>query len=320
MRILIIGFSKIAQNRILPALLKIPEVTAIDIASERSAKLVSGGIKNLGSIFDNYEDAFNNSNAELVYVSTVNIAHAGLVEKALRKMMHVIVDKPAFTDFNDAQRLVELARKSGLCLAESLVYAYHEQIKIIEDMFSKTGSSPQRLLVNFSIPPMPEDNFRYSRELGGGALFDLGPYAVSVGRIFFDNEVPQELFARVCSRGGKDEIDISFSMMALYSKGRSMTGHFGFDTQYRNHLDLLSPDISVSLDRIFTTTPDLENQIQVQRSNKKELVSAPKCDSFLVFLKSVFAAIRSGSYDRFSDDLLADSALLSRLRKAALGG
>ncbi len=43
---------------------------------------------------------------------------------------------------------------------------------------------PTHITVDFSFPPLDPENFRYKKDLGGGALNDLGPYAVSAGRVF----------------------------------------------------------------------------------------------------------------------------------------
>lgn len=194
MNILIIGFSAIAKKRILPALRKIGVISRIDIASRSS---VSGPLAEAaynGSVFDDYAEAISRSNSDLVYISLVNSSHAEWAEKALRRGCHVIVDKPSFSSFDDVQRLTGLARAKNLCLAEATVYAWHPQIQVTRDLFSQIATRPTRLTVSFSFPPLPADNFRYQQHLGGGALWDLGPYAVSPGRLFLKMS-PKRFFA-----------------------------------------------------------------------------------------------------------------------------
>ncbi|RKY32720.1 MAG: hypothetical protein DRP74_01910 [Candidatus Omnitrophota bacterium] len=320
MRILILGYSKIVRKRVLPALLKIPEISSIDIASESCAAKVSLEHKSKGAIYDDYDKAFSESRAQLIYISTINSMHNRLVSKALRRGLHTIVDKPAFTSFEAAKKSIDFAKKSKLCLAEATVYAYHQQIQSIFDIFKRAKDAPRRLTAVFSFPPMEPGNFRYYRQLGGGALWDLGPYAVSLGRVFFNHERPIKIFSQVCSKGGKNKIDISFSVSALYSEGRSMVGNFGFDTGYRNHLNILGQDLSVSLDRVFSTPADLENEIRISQGRENSIMKVPKSDSFLNFLKSVLSGIRLGSFSDFSKAVLSDALALDTLRKVAQGG
>jgi len=236
--------------------------------------------------------------------------------KALLSGRHVIVDKPAFLRFDDARRLVDLAAGKDLCLAEATVYASHPQIYMIRNLFQQAGTRPTRLTVSFSFPPLPEENFRYQKHLGGGALFDLGPYAVSPGRLFFDDE-PHEVFCRVCTRHPATGVDTAFSVLALYPGGRSMTGHFDFNTEYRNCMNILGPGMSIDIDRVFTTPPGVKNTLAVRSHNTATAATAPAADAFELFMQEVLSAINTHTHQRFADLLLYDATALHRLRVAA---
>ncbi|MEI6125398.1 MAG: Gfo/Idh/MocA family oxidoreductase, partial [Pseudomonadota bacterium] len=188
MHILIIGYSAIVKKRVLPALKKIEAIRCIDIATQSSASRLSSEKTFTGTAFTDYADALSKSTADIVYISLVNSSHAEWAEQALLKGCHVIVDKPCFIRFDDVKRLTNLARQKGLCLAEATAYAWHPQIQMVSDLFLQAGTQPTRLTVAFSFPPFAEDNFRYQKTLGGGALWDLGPYAVSPGRLFFKDQ------------------------------------------------------------------------------------------------------------------------------------
>lgn len=319
MHILFIGYSRIVQKRVLPALSQLSFITSIDIASCTSASKISLPNRFKGEIFGDYDTALSKSKADLVYISIVNSAHAEWAEKALKRRFHVIVDKPSFTCIDDTKKLVDLSQKYNLCLAEATVFAYHPQIQVVKNVFLNANSGPTRLTATFSFPPLNPGDFRYKRELGGGALWDLGPYAVANGRLFF-NEEPKEIFCRVCTRSGNDNIDTSFSMLATYSDGRSMVGHFGFNTEYSNHLDILGTGVSISIDRIFTTPPEWENKVRITKNNENTTIKVPKADSFFIFLQKVIEGIQTGDYREFVEDLLSDASVLHRLRLAAFEG
>ena len=113
MKLLLIGYSKIAQKRVLPALAEIG-ITDIDVASRSRAAEVALPEGASGRVFDDYETALAESGADLVYVSTVNSTHAEWTEKALQRGYHVTVDKPAFTNLDDTWRLLDLAQRQDL--------------------------------------------------------------------------------------------------------------------------------------------------------------------------------------------------------------
>jgi len=311
MKILFLGFSRIVQRRLLPAARGVPGLEPVEAATRTSAAAAAAaGLR----CFEDYDRALRETSAPLVYVSTVNEDHARWVERALERGRHVIVDKPAFTRAGDAARLAELARRSGLCLAEAVVYGRHPQIAAARELFAAAGSAPTRLTAAFSFPPLDPANFRWKRAHGGGALNDLGPYAVSAGRTFF-GEAPTDIVARVNARGA--EVESSFSVLATYPGGRSLVGHFGFDTEYCNALRVLGPGASAELDRPFTPPTDGPVEVTLRRSDKTEKRTLPAADPFGLFLREVTEAIEAGRTEPFARDLLADAEALERLRQAA---
>lgn len=313
MKILLIGYSRIAQKRVLPALAHIG-LTHVDVASRTNAARVALPAGVTGRVFDDYETALAESKATLAYVSTVNSTHAEWTEAALRRGYHVVVDKPAFTGLDDTQRLLDLAQQHSRCLAEATVYACHPQIQAARQAFLDADSQPTCLTATFSFPPLLADNFRYQKALGGGALSDLGPYAVTPGRLFFGAE-PEEVFCRITGWG--DEVETGFSLLATYSGGRALVGHFGFDTGYCNRLEMLGPHVAVTVDRVFTIPANATNELHVNQHNQPETVTIPPADAFALFLRAVIAAIETGQFESLARDLSSDANVLQRLRQAS---
>jgi predicted dehydrogenase len=315
MHLLLLGYSRIARKRVIGALAASGRITALDIASASSAGAARAEQKMPGAVFDSYEIALEKSGADLIYVSLPNRMHATWAEKALRSGRHVIVDKPGCTSCDDARRLCELARSQNLLLAEANVFAYHPQIERVKDEFRAAATAPTRITALFSFPPLKEDDFRYQERYGGGAFNDLGPYAISAGTVFF-REYPRGIFCRINSRAGNG-IETAFSIAALYSRGRSMVGHFGFDTEYQNTITVLGPSLCVRFDRVFTITPDCANTLYIRRKDQSAEEVVPPADCFLNFFNHMFAACGSKAFDGLYDRWLAQAAALAMLKDAA---
>ena len=312
MRLLILGLSNLVRRRVLPALQEIDGLDRVDIASRRGATDWQRPDWLSGEIYHEYDEALQRSSADAVYVSLVNSEHGRWARAALERGFNVVVDKPAFLGLDETARTLDLASKHERCLAEATVWAYHPQINLMKTF----QDQPTRISVAFSVPPLDPGNFRYCRSLGGGSLWDLGPYAVSVGRVFF-GEPPDTIDCRVLSVGGDENVETAFSMLATYAGGRSVVGHFGFDTAYRNHLDILSHDLSVEADRVFTIPADVENEIRITSATDSQLKKAPAANAFRPFFERVFQAIEAHDWRGFSSDLIADAESLQRLRDAA---
>ena len=96
-----------------------------------------------------------------------------------------------------------------------------------------------------------------------------------------------------------------------------MVGHFGFNTGYRNRLDILGLDVTVTIDRVFTTPAGMTNELHINQHNRPAVVSVPPADSFALFLRAVIDGIEAGQYGPLAEDMLVDARALSRLRNAA---
>jgi predicted dehydrogenase len=312
MKVLILGYSNIVARLALPALLQTRGVDRVEIASRRRLEGSDLPADFTGDLHVGYAEALEASDADLVYVSLVNSLHERWVEAALRSGRHVIVDKPAFLSFNSARRLDEMARTSGLCLAEAVVFADHPQVGVIRRIVEESQGIT-RLLAAFSFPPLAEENFRNHPELGGGSLYDLGTYAAAAYRLFFESP-PQEITCRVLRDHPATGVDTAFSVLAVDQGGHAMLGSFGFDTQYQNWVTAIGPDLALSVERIFTIPPDLENRITVSRRGERSTITAPAGSSFGLYFERLVRAIQEGDWEADREALLGNAAFLERMR------
>ena len=305
---LLIGYSRFARRRVIPALAAQAAIGAIHVAS-RSATTVE--VPRGGQLFTDYAAALAALPPGLVYVSLTNDAHARWIEAALERGHHVIVDKPAVIERADAERLVALARARGLVLAEALIYAWHPVVEAVRAVFAQHGTRPTHVVATFT-PPVPDTDYRHRRALGGGALADLGPYCVSLGRLLWDED-PTAVAAAVVDAA---EVETSYSALLRYPSG-AVVGHFGFTTEYTNAVQILGPALAVTVPRLFSTPPDMVTEIAVRHRDETTTHLAPAADSAQRFIAGVLAAIERGDTERFAAPLLRDARTLDWLRRAA---
>ncbi len=315
MRFLIIGFSSIVARRALPALLQLPNVESIDIASRRPLVRTSLPEHWHGRIYDDYSVAILDSQADVVYVSLVNGLHEEWAGAALLSGKHVVVDKPAFLSLAAADQLLELAAKNDLSLSEAVVFPHHPQLAASQKLLLEQGGAT-RITATFTIPPLPIDNFRNHPELGGGSLSDMGPYAATVSRMFF-GDLPEKLSCNLVSSHPETDADTAFSVLASYSGGRSYIGHFGFDTEYQNWLTLIGPKVAVTLDRVFSAPPDLQTHLDVSLNSQRSRIAVEAGDSFKNFFSRVIGAIEDHCWSEFAKNLRHDAQMLDIMRASA---
>lgn len=316
MKLLLIGFSRFARRRVLPAVADMDEIETIDIASSHASAESVGQLPKLGRVTDGWREALADREPGLVYVSLVNSEHAHAVRYAIERGHHVVVDKPGFLTLDTAEEMVALARSHSRVLAEATCYSFHPMFPAVRSVVRELDTEITKAVAVFT-PPVPADDFRYDRSAGGGALFDTGPYMASVGRVLWGTE-PEHVTVLVGDRtpGG---LDLSYSVLAGYPDGKTVVGHFGFTTAYRNSLQLLGRGVAVDLTRPFSAPPDLTVDIRIESASESHLRSVYPADSMRTFLAGVLDAARAGSRE-FDAPLLSDARTLARLVQAASDG
>ena len=288
MKVLILGFSDIAQRKVIPALEKLKLVSEIEIASKSTKITLQGKIK---KSYKSYKEAIKNSNAEIAYVSLPNSFHFEYSEMSLLHRKHVIVDKPSVINKKELDKLCSISEKYNLTINESNVYSHHKAWKKFVSV-NKSQKDKGLLIATFTFPGFKGNNFRNSISLGGGVINDLGSYASSVGQNFWG----QKSEVMSISINKKRNLPISFSIMANYGAGKEMIGYFSFERNYSNKVTFIGEEQTVSFDRIFSAPADFNTEIIVNKNNSIKKINVGYDDSFYNFLYGVVKNLKVGKY------------------------
>ena len=110
MNILVLGLSSIFNRRFKISIENTVSIKHIDCASLSKSNSGFNSPK-LRDFYSSYETALENSDAEIVYVSTRNNDHSRLIKMALMNEKHVIVDKPSVIHYPDALEIYKIAKE-----------------------------------------------------------------------------------------------------------------------------------------------------------------------------------------------------------------
>jgi dTDP-3,4-didehydro-2,6-dideoxy-alpha-D-glucose 3-reductase len=316
MRLLILGYSSIAERRVIPAAAKVAAISEISIASKSRRR--PNGWPKAGRFFADYEAALQESGADLVYLSLPNALHQQWVTTALAAGKHVVVDKPAMMTPGESAGAVDLARRGGRMLAEATVFGYHPQFEALADVIAENGPLTH-VDAQFIIPPLPIGNFRNHGELGGGCLLDMGPYAAGVIRILGGGP-PAHVAALAGGRHPQTGVDTGFSLLARLANGGILSGHFSFEGEYQNRLLVVARSASVVMERVFSPPADHVMQWLRRVRNVESAVTFEPVDIFARFLETMARGIASGDHEMFYRDLLDDAECRGRIAAALANG
>ncbi len=310
MKLLIVGYSRIAARAIIPALRGHPLVQLVGIASKRNYPKIPSPV----AAYASYEEGMRLTPADTVYISLHNSAHFPLIMMALNRDKHVIVDKPSVLTKREARYCLTKAGKK-LFVLESLPYLEHPQYTVITRLLH---TSPQLITAHFGFPRLPPSDFRNDPNLGGGVIADLCPYLSSLGQYFFKRRATH-VSARILSYTAK-RAPIIATISISYGMNKMRLVIIGFGLNYHNHLELWGSSISISLTRAFTLPPNESNTISVNQRNSSKTITVPPADAFAQMFTRYATIIQRGQNATVHRQLFERSCILEAITTSAATG
>jgi len=145
--------------------------------------LTSASTLGIPKAYGSYEELISDPEIDAVYIPLPNNLHAQWAIAALEAGKHVLCEKPLAMNADEARAMSAKAREKGLLLMEAFMYKFHPQwIHAAQILSSGEIGRPRAIHVWFSYANSDPANIRNKVENGGGALYDIGCYAVSVSR------------------------------------------------------------------------------------------------------------------------------------------
>lgn len=184
----VIGTGNIGQEKVIPAMQRGEHCTISAIASRDLAKAKSVAAKlTIPKAYGSYEDVLKDPSIEAVYIPLPNHLHVPLAIKAAEAGKHVLCEKPIALTAEEAKKLK--AVEGEVLVAEAFMVRYHPQwLRVSELVRSGHIGELRAVQVFFSYYNVDPQNVRNQVDIGGGALYDIGCYAVVTGRFPFGVE------------------------------------------------------------------------------------------------------------------------------------
>jgi predicted dehydrogenase len=232
LRIGLLGASRIAPSAIcIPALVLSHKLVAVGSRNFEKSKVFADrwGIEN---VLQDYEALINHPEVDVVYNALPNSMHAKFNKAALIAGKQVISEKPFASNFQEAKDVALLAETYDSKIIEAFHYRYHPAIqRAIEIAVSGEIGEITKVFSALNIPAPGEEDLRWQYELSGGAMMDLGCYALHVQRhlsLSIFNSEPKLISAE--SRQKKPNVDKFMSAVLKYANGA--IGQIACDMDY----------------------------------------------------------------------------------------
>lgn len=129
--------------------------------------------------YGSYEELIADPNVDLVYIGLPNGLHATWTVRALEAGKNVLVEKPFAANLEEFDRVARVFEKSDHQVWEAFHHAHHPMMKrLVEIASSGQIGDLQRVEIHMNMPDPGEGDPRWNFDLAGGAVMDLGCYAI----------------------------------------------------------------------------------------------------------------------------------------------
>jgi xylose dehydrogenase (NAD/NADP) len=204
----ILSTANIGINRVIPAIGENPSGRVVAIASRSlgKAREVAGNL-GIPQSYGSYSELLDSPEIDAVYIPLPNSMHCEFTVLAAEKGKHVLCEKPLALDSQECKEMISACEENDVLLMEAFMYRFHPQIAKLKELLDagKIGTL-STMRATFRIAMSDLNDIRYQKELGGGALYDIGCYCVSSMRLLVGAEpISVQGTARFNDQKGVDE-------------------------------------------------------------------------------------------------------------------
>ena len=293
-RIGIICPSEIAFRRFLPALKEAGcfEYAGVAIASKEEfvgatdeilakerAKAQTFVDSYSGKIYEGYSTLIHSNEVDAIYLPLPPGLHYKWAKQAVTAGKHVLVEKPCTTALATTEDLLKDAKDKGLAAHENYMFAFHDQLEAVNEIVMSGEIGDVRLYrISFGFPMRAQNDFRYNKALGGGALLDCGGYTFKYASLLLGSTAKMK-YAQTNNIDGFN-VDMYGSAALVNDEGVTAQVAFGMDHNYKCELEVWCSKGTLYTNRILTAPAGFTPEVIIRKGNEEEIRNLPADDAF----------------------------------------
>ncbi|GLX70325.1 Gfo/Idh/MocA family protein [Paenibacillus glycanilyticus] len=315
----ILGCASIAKRAVIPGLhlSELNEVAAIASRNGDKAKQTAEEL-NIPTAYDSYEALLADSSIDVIYIPLPNHLHKEWAIRAAEAGKHILCEKPLALNAHEAAEMVEAADQAGVLLSEAFMYRYHPRYEQIKELIASGAIGQLRGIRSAFTFNNPGDsaNVRFRKEWGGGSIYDVGCYPISVARLLLGKE-PEAVTVNAFFSPEHDDVDMMASGLIEFEGNVALTFDCGMWAAFRNPLEILGTDGIIEVPSAFVTNSPESGHYYVTTEGERRLVEVSSVNTYTEQADSIARSITGGTSLQFptSDAIrnmkVIDACLLS---------
>ncbi len=305
----ILGAARV-NERLLPAIIEASNSRLVAIASRREGAAKATLDKyapNASGVtcYDDLDSLIAGANVEAIYCPMANEEHAEWALKAIAAGKHILIEKPMAIRVQDIDAIEAAAQANRVKVMEGFMYRFHpqhEKVKALIESGLVGDVLSCRASFSFLMPPARMYRINRSMGNGGGALWDIGPYAIHALRwCFGGNKTSLEPISVIAqaklNEHGADTVMSGVLDFGQDAQGRTRYGHFdiSFERSRKAEYEIIGDKGAIKCHNMWTYPTD-DPVISWEAGGKTETLVLPKANHFNLEI------------EHFSDCVLNDKA------------
>lgn len=267
-----------------------------------------------GDLYESYQSLIVSDKIDAVYLPLPPAIHYKWAKKALLAGKHVFVEKPSTTDVTDTKDLVKIAKENNLAVHENYMFVYHNQISELNQLISSGEIGDVRLYrITFGFPRRAQNDFRYNKALGGGALIDAGGYTIKYATALLGETA--EIKTANLNYIPEFDVDIYGSATMMNKEGVTAQLAFGMDCDYRCEIEVWGSKGTITSNRILTAPAGFVPEYTIKKNQDFTVGKFSADDAFAKSIKRFEECIYNQEIRKEEYQvILKQSALVSRFK------
>jgi len=320
LRIGVLGAARITENSLIgPARTTGHRIVAV-AARDRSRAEAYAAAHRVERVADSYADLIADPEVEVVYNPLANGLHGPWNLAALTAGKHVLSEKPSASNAEEAVEVREAAAKAGTVFMEAFHYLFHPVTRRLHELLASGELGELRHVEALvAIPAPPDTDPRWSLDLAGGAVMDLGCYSLHALRMLapWAGGAPRLVSARGGERVGAPGVDEWLDANLVYPSGATGSArcHMAYDEL------VMSCRITGSRGEAFAPNfvlPQLDDRIVIRTTDGERTERLGRRSSYTYQLEAFAARLREGApLPLGPDDAVATMTLIDEAYRAA---
>ncbi len=270
-----------------------------------------------GKIYDSYAALVDSDNIDAVYLPLPPALHYMWAKIVLESGKHAFVEKPFTTDAVDTADLIKIAQTKGLAIHENYMFIYHNQLKALNDVVTSGEIGDVRLYrITFGFPRRAQNDFRYNKTLGGGALIDAGGYTIKYASYLLGPSA--KITTAHLNYIPEFDVDIYGSATMVNDKGVTAQLAFGMDCDYKCEIEIWGSKGTITSNRILTAPTGFTPKYVIKKNQDYETRNLPSDDAFHKSIERFYDCVNDAAKRKDEYNLIqTESDLLTQFKNMA---